>query len=122
MKNGFAEIMSGKAARGSNESQRGEKEVPKDLMHYLLKIDRETGRRPDRNELNSGSLNIINAGADPFAGVLAAVIFYLLHNQCALRKATKEIGEMFSTPSEICSGPNLDSCVYLQVCIKGHCV
>ena len=68
--------MSGKAARGSNESQRGEKEVPKDLMHYLLNIDRETGRRPDRNELNSGSLNIINAGADPFAGVLAAVIFY----------------------------------------------
>ncbi|OCK92438.1 cytochrome P450 [Cenococcum geophilum 1.58] len=88
-------------------------------MHYLLNnIDRKTGSRPDRSELNSRSLNIINAGADPFAGVLAAAFFYLLHNQCALRKATKEIREMFSTPSEICSGPKLNSCVYLQACIQ----
>lgn len=129
--------MSGKAARESiqpvnyaidqldrriekeKESQRGEKDIPKDLMHYLLNnIDRKTGSRPDRSELNSRSLNIINAGADPFAGVLAAAFFYLLHNQCALRKATKEIREMFSTPSEICSGPKLNSCVYLQACIQ----
>jgi len=88
-------------------------------MHYLLNnIDRKIGRRPDRSELNSGSLNIINAGADLFAGVLAAAFFYLLHNQCALRKATKEIREMFSTPSEICSGPKLNSCVYPQACIE----
>lgn len=80
-------------------------------------MDNLTGR-PDRSELNSGSLNIINAGADLFAGVLAAAFFYLLHNQCALRKATKEIREMFSTPSEICSGPKLNSCVYLQACIE----
>ena len=53
---------------GEATNHKEEKEVLKDLMHYLLNnIDRKTGRRPDRSELNSGSLNIINAGADLFA-------------------------------------------------------
>jgi hypothetical protein len=42
-------------------------------------------------DLGTEGLNMINAGADPFSGVLAAALFYLVHNTDALRKATEEV-------------------------------
>jgi cytochrome P450 len=53
--------------------------------------DKKTGMRPSLPDLGTEGLNMINAGADPFSGVLAGVFFYLAHNPEALQKATQEV-------------------------------
>jgi cytochrome P450 len=63
-----------------------------DFMSRLVNAeDRKTGLRPSIADLGTEGLNLINAGADPFSGVLAGAFFYLTHNPEALRKATEEI-------------------------------
>lgn len=64
-------------------------------IDFLSKIgntgDKKTGWRPTRADLDTECLNLMNAGADPYSGAIAAAIFYLVHNAGALEKATAEI-------------------------------
>jgi cytochrome P450 len=63
-----------------------------DFLSHLVKAeDKKTGRRPTLPYLGTESLNMINAGADPFSSVLAGAIFYFVHNPETLRKATAEV-------------------------------
>ena len=61
------------------------------LSHLVGHGDKKTGWQPTRTDLNTECLNMINAGADPYSSVAAGIIFYLLHNPDALRKATSEV-------------------------------
>ncbi|KAF2032860.1 benzoate 4-monooxygenase cytochrome P450 [Setomelanomma holmii] len=88
------------------------------LSHIVDAEDKKTGLRPTLADLGTEGLNMINAGADPFSSVLASAIFYLVHNPTALQKATEEVRTTFSCPSEIISGPELNSCTYLYACIE----
>jgi cytochrome P450 len=64
----------------------------KDFLSVLVGTeDKKTGWRPTAADLDTESLNMINAGADPYSGVLAAAIFYLVHNEHTLQKATAEV-------------------------------
>ncbi|KAF2653489.1 cytochrome P450 [Lophiostoma macrostomum CBS 122681] len=80
--------------------------------------DRKSGWSPTSADLDTEALNMINAGADPYSGVLAGAIFYLVHNEYALQKATREVRSTFSTTAEISNGPKLSSCEYLYACIE----
>jgi cytochrome P450 len=63
-----------------------------DFMARLVDAeDKKTGKRPSLADLGTEGLNLINAGADPYSGVLAGAFFYLAHNPEALRKATEEV-------------------------------
>jgi cytochrome P450 len=61
------------------------------LSHLVAAEDKRTGLRPSLADLGTEGLNIINAGADPYSGVLAGAFFYLVHNIEALQKATTEV-------------------------------
>jgi cytochrome P450 len=63
-----------------------------DFLSRLVEAeDKKTELKPTLADLGTEGLNMINAGADPFSGVLAAALFYLVHNTDALRKATEEV-------------------------------
>jgi cytochrome P450 len=63
-----------------------------DFMSRLVNAeDKKTSLRPSLADLGNECLNTINAGADPFSGVLAGAFFYLTHNPPALQKATQEV-------------------------------
>jgi cytochrome P450 len=71
------------------------KRAESDRIDFLSRLvdaeDRKTGLRPTLADLGTESLNMINAGADPFSSVLAGAIFYFVHNPETLEKATKEV-------------------------------
>lgn len=56
-------------------------------------------------------------GFETSATTLAALFFYLGHNPVAQARLRKEIQRAFPDPSEICTGPKLMSCNYLNACI-----
>jgi cytochrome P450 len=63
-----------------------------DLMSRLVNAeDKKTRMRPSLADLGNECLNTINAGADPFSGVLAGAFFYLTHNIETLQKVTEEV-------------------------------
>lgn len=72
-----------------------EKQTEGKVIHFLSRLihaeDKKTGLRPSLADLGNESLNMINAGADPYSSVLAGAFFYLLHNPKTLRKATEEV-------------------------------
>ena len=88
------------------------------LSHLVTAKDKKTDWHPSTADLGTESLNLMNAGADPFSGVLAGAIFYLVRNQDALRGVTQEIRSSFTSPSEIVSGPVLNHCTYLYAVIE----
>jgi cytochrome P450 len=71
------------------------RQAESDRIDFLSRLvdaeDKKTGLRPTLADLGTESLNMINAGADPFSSVLAGALFYLVHNPEALEKATKEV-------------------------------
>jgi cytochrome P450 len=79
----------------SGNIQSGEKDPladPNNLLSRLVNTrDKKTGWQPTRADLDTESLNLMNAGQDPYSGALAALIFYLVHNADALEKATREV-------------------------------
>jgi cytochrome P450 len=99
-----------------------EKGTKGDRIDFLSRLvgaeDKKTGWHPTFADLGNESLNMINAGADPFSSVLAGAIFYLLHNPVALQKATQEVRSTFTSPFEIANGPALNGCTYLFAVIE----
>jgi cytochrome P450 len=61
------------------------------MSHLVAAKDKKTGMRPSLADLGTEGLNVMNAGADPFSGVLAGLFFYLVHNPEALQKAIEEV-------------------------------
>ncbi|KAL6704672.1 hypothetical protein ACN47E_007954 [Coniothyrium glycines] len=90
-----------------------------DFLSYLVATtDKKTHWQPTFADLSTESLNVMNAGADPFSSVLAGVFFYLAHNPEVLRLATEEVRFRFSSSTDIISGPSLNDCDYLYACIE----
>jgi cytochrome P450 len=106
--------------------QRSEIETKKDaniqrvdfLSRLVKTADKKTGWHPSIADLGTESLNLMNAGADPFSGVLAGAVFYLVHNPDALRKATQEVRSTFTSLCDIVNGPALNGCNYLYAVIE----
>lgn len=82
-------------AQAHTSPSEAEKQTESKPVHFLSHLihaqDKKTGRRPSLADLGNESLNMINAGADPYSSVLAGAFFYLLHNPETLRKATEEV-------------------------------
>ena len=57
------------------------------------------------------------AGSDTTSTALAATFFYLAHHVRVYERVTEEVHHMFSVIDDICSGPILNSCIYLRACI-----
>ena len=81
------------------ERQSKGKNVQEDHQENLLSKlvgaeDRKTGWRPSASDLDTESLNMMLAGADPYSGVLAGCFFYLVHNLTCTQKLTKEIRQV----------------------------
>lgn len=54
---------------------------------------------------------------DTTSTAIASVFFYLAHYPLVRNKLTTEIRDTFSSGAEICLGPRLNGCQYLQSCI-----
>ena len=85
----------GKAQVQARRSNEGNEKGSKDATDFLSKLayneDKKTGWRPTSLDLDTESLNMIIAGADPYSQVFTGAIFYLVHNKDCLIKATVEI-------------------------------
>lgn len=95
-------------------------EIRKDFFYYLFNAeDPETGTKgfPAHEMYGEAELLII-AGSDTTAIVMAALLFYLVRNEAVQAKLVEEIRSTFSSPSEIKSGPQLQSCKYLRAFIQ----
>jgi cytochrome P450 len=72
-----------------------EKQAEDGRMDFMARLvdaeDKKTSKSPTLADLGAEGLNLINAGADPYSGVMAGAFFYLTHNPNALQKATQEI-------------------------------
>lgn len=91
----------------------------RDLMHYLLNnTDPKMGIAPTRAELEGDSISLIGAGADTVATVLSGILFYLSRYPSSLGLATSEVRRAFQSLAEIQSGPQMNSCIYLNACIE----
>ncbi|KAL5414840.1 hypothetical protein PMIN03_002975 [Paraphaeosphaeria minitans] len=129
------EMIGGKPVRDNNrlidygkaqvQARRGNEGNQKDFSNgkdFLSKLayngDKKTGWQPTLLDLDTESLNMIIAGADPFSEVFTGTLFYLVHNADCLKKVTDEIRSTFASPSEIVSGTNLTSCTYLHACLE----
>ncbi|KAJ4299860.1 hypothetical protein N0V90_005106 [Kalmusia sp. IMI 367209] len=88
------------------------------LSKLVTNEDKKSGWRPTSLDLDTESLNMIIAGADPYSQVLTGAIFYLVHNEQCLKKATQDVRSTFASASEIVSGTKLNSCTYLCACIE----
>jgi cytochrome P450 len=82
-------------AQARTSESEAEKQAGSGRIDFLSRLveaeDKKTSLRPTLADLGAEGLNMINAGADPFSGTLAAAIFYLVHNPDALQKATEEV-------------------------------
>lgn len=67
-----------------------------DRIDFLSKLvtsneDKKSGWRPQSLDLDTETLNMIEAGADPYSQVLTGAFFYLVHNPDCLKKASEEV-------------------------------
>ncbi|KAF1975779.1 cytochrome P450 [Bimuria novae-zelandiae CBS 107.79] len=85
--------------------------------HIVAARDRR-GNQLKIEELWAEGSFLLLAGFETSATTLAALFFYLAHNPGAYARLEAEIRSTFSNPSEICTGSNLTSCVYLDACIN----
>lgn len=85
----------GKAQVQNRRSNEGNEKGFDDAIDFLSRLayneDKKTGWRPTSLDLDTESLNMIIAGADPFSQVFTGAIFYLVHNQECLKKVTEEL-------------------------------
>lgn len=90
----------------------------KDFFYHLLKAkDPETGAGFTTPELWGESNLLIIAGSDTTSTALAATLFYLVHNEQALKKVTHEVRSAFSDVEEIRIGATLSSLHYVRACV-----
>jgi len=90
----------------------------RDFYSYLLQArDPETGKGFSEDELLSEASVLIVAGSDTASTVLAATLFYLLHNPPTLTHLTETLRSTFSTLESIRSSPALNTCAYLRACL-----
>jgi cytochrome P450 len=72
-----------------------ERQAQSERIDFLSRLvnneDKKTGMRPSLADLGTEGLNMINAGADPYSGVLAGIFFYLAHNPHAFQEAANEV-------------------------------
>jgi cytochrome P450 len=79
------------ARRGNEGAEKGSHDAKDFLSKLAYHDDKKTGWRPATLDLDTESLNMIIAGADPYSEVFTGVLFYLVHNPDCLAKATAEI-------------------------------
>ncbi|KAF2439979.1 benzoate 4-monooxygenase cytochrome P450 [Karstenula rhodostoma CBS 690.94] len=106
------------ARRSNEDNEKGFNDAIDFLSKLAYNGDKKTGWQPSSLDLDTESLNMIIAGADPFSQVFTGTLFYLVHNADCLKKVTSEIRSTFASPSEIVSGPKMNSCTYLHACIE----
>ena len=105
----FFEVLGGRPVRDNNRlidygkdqvrarlsTNEGNDKGFRDRIDFLSKLafndDKKSGWRPAPLDLDTESLNMIIAGADPYSQVLTGAIFYLVHNPECLKKVTEEI-------------------------------
>ncbi|KAL1596631.1 hypothetical protein SLS60_009279 [Paraconiothyrium brasiliense] len=112
----------GKAQVQARRSDEGNEKCFRDARDFLSRLayndDKKSGWHPTDLDLDTESLNMIIAGADPFSQVFTGAIFYLVHNPECLKKAIEEVRSTFASSSEIIGGPQLKSCTYLSATIE----
>ncbi|PVH96828.1 cytochrome P450, partial [Periconia macrospinosa] len=78
----------------------------------------EKGLRFGQKELWVESVMMLVAGSDTTSATLSAVFHHLLHNPSIHHLAKQEIRNTFQDADSIRPGKTLDSCTYLNACIK----
>ena len=93
--NRLIDYANGQVQSRNSENEGSEKGANAGRIDFLSRIintqDKKTGWRPTPADLDTECLNMMNAGADPYSGVLAGAFFYLVHNEETLQRATTEV-------------------------------
>lgn len=118
----YTQFVTDNLAERLQQEQKPESDRPnrKDMLHYLFHAKDPATGGPGYGsiELYEETDMLTVAGSDTTSGALAALIFYLVHNDSVRAKLTYEIRSIFSSYEEIRSGPGLASCEYLVAVIN----
>ncbi|KAI9677950.1 MAG: hypothetical protein M1822_008058 [Bathelium mastoideum] len=90
-----------------------------DIFSFLVDaIDPETGEHLSVTELWSEAKFLMIVLGEPITATISAILFYLSRNSGSYAKVVTEIRTSFADAAEIHSGSAMDSCVFLNACIK----
>jgi len=84
---------------------------------YDILINARKGKEFSQTEIAAESTNLITAGFDTTATVVAACFFYLSRYREAYERAAHEVRDTFPSGSEIKSRTKINTCTYLRACI-----
>jgi cytochrome P450 len=80
-------------------------------------IDPVSSDKLSSKEILAESTTLCVAGADTSSTALAAIFYYVTHNERVYRRLKEEIRSGFESEDQIKSGPQLSKLVYLRACI-----
>lgn len=102
-----------------DQFEKPENDQRQDIFHFLCEAKIPDTNEPaySTNELLSEANLLIIAGSDTTSAVLSGFFFYLCRNTGPYNRLVHEIRSTFKSAQEITSGPKLNSCKYLRVCI-----
>jgi len=93
-------------------------EQRKDFFHYLLNAeDPETGSKFLPADLTGEAALLVAAGSDTSAATIAALLFYMMHNERVYKKLQHEIRSTFDNVEDITYTAKLAGLPYLRACI-----
>lgn len=93
-------------------------EQRKDFFHYLLNAeDPETGHKFLPADLTGEAALLVGAGSDTSATTIAALLFYMMHNERVYKKLQQEIRSAFDNVEDITYTAKLAGLPYLRACI-----
>ncbi|KAL8785766.1 MAG: hypothetical protein Q9195_008509 [Heterodermia aff. obscurata] len=90
-----------------------------DIFSFIVDAtDPLTGEHLPLEELWSEAKLLMVAAGDSVATTVSSVLFYVTRNVSCHQRLIQEIRDTFQNPADIHCGPVMDSCQYLQACIK----
>ncbi|OHE96345.1 fatty acid synthase alpha subunit reductase [Colletotrichum orchidophilum] len=95
----------------------GKREKCEDIFSSLADARDDAGEGLTLQELQAEAATLIVAGSDTTSTALACLFFYLSRCPDLYQQAAAEVRGTFNDSREICTGPKLNSCVFLRACV-----
>ncbi|GLA35235.1 hypothetical protein AnigIFM63309_010638 [Aspergillus niger] len=106
-------------SRVKNRAHVGNEVQGKDVFSAMIQAkDPITDQEYNMRDIWSESMALLGAATETTSATMSALFFYVLHDNDALSRVTTEIRGTFNSADEIHTGPKLDSCQFLQACLK----
>ncbi|KAL7271928.1 hypothetical protein RUND412_005291 [Rhizina undulata] len=119
----FRSLFKKQAAFFKYVAENGEKRIKigadrKDFMGYILSAREADENAYSAEELQAEGIQLIIAGSDTTATLIAGTLFYLTRNPSVKEKLKAEVRSKFKSLDDIRLSKTIESCYYLKACLE----